>query len=326
MTGYTHNLSNRMKKKNLFFLISTFFVLTLMVLYVRRNSESFKKILEISALDFGILFLLHAAMMLVNAFILESYVRKLGKTISFLDLLGVTALNTFFNNIVTRSGVFVKGYLLNKIHNFPFTYFIFSALSFTLIQILGASVLGIVSLLFIYLHSGYFYFLIFLSYALIASVCLAVMNLPYKRGSRKDRIWIMTKARQLLESWNQVNKDKRLLGKLIFYSFLGYFIVAARLKYCFDITHAGANYIQCLLFSSMTVLASIVSITPEALGIREFLVAATYKAMNGNTVEAVVATTMDRIISISSFFIVGCIFSVYFLLKFNNNSKKLESV
>ena len=179
-------------------------------------------------------------------------------------------------------------------------------------QIAVACLLGIFSVITIYILHGHLYINLLMVFLILSVLCCLILALPSHRFIN-DRTHILGgRFTRFINAWNMVIKNRAFVTKLIFLVLSGYIIVALRLKYAFHVTYGDVGFISCLIFSIFTVLANLLAITPSALGIREFLIGASYKLMDGSPVEAVVATTLDRVAAVASVFILSAVFLAFF--------------
>lgn len=304
-----------MGNKKFIFFIATIIAFAAMVLYIVRNVEAFKRILHISPLNISIFFVMHLAMALINALVLWTYIKKLKRKIPFVDIFGITTLNTFFNNILIKGGPFIKAYFLKKVHKFPYTDLAFTLASFTLIQIAAAGILGICALLVIYIQKGYFYFRVFLLFVIISSAFFLITRLSFIKFVKNKESRLGSRLLRLSKLWQQVNRDKNIMYTLFILALLNYIIFASRLKYGFYIMFDNVTFVKCLVFSVIAGFSNLLAITPGALGIREFFIGGTCSLLDGNMLQAVVVTTLDRAVGVFSIFFLCIVFAAFFLLR-----------
>lgn len=312
---------NQNPKKRLFFRYLTYAILTLIVflaavLYISKNANSFRKIFTLSWYNVAYFFILQMAMTITNALVLIIYMEILKNKISFTDATGLTIINTFFNNVAIKGGTLARGYFLKKIHNFSYTNFIFTLSTFALIELISAGFIGICCLIIIYFTRGYLNLYLFLLFIVFFIGSIAATAVPLHKVF-KNNGWLGKKLIELNEAWVKIKRNKNKIRLLFLLSFSQYIIFALRFKYGFQVLYGHSSLIDSLLISTIGILSFLLSITPGGIGIREFLTGATYKLINGNMVEAVVITALDRLISTVVFFILGMAFIFYFLKKIN---------
>ncbi|MCK9615227.1 MAG: flippase-like domain-containing protein [Candidatus Omnitrophica bacterium] len=305
----------KLNKTNVIFFISTLIALLVVSIYIFKNLASFRKILTISTFNITVFVIFQIGLLIVNTFVLIIYLNIFNKRLFFFDSFGLNAVNTFFNNILVKGGPFIKGYFLKKIHNLSYSDFIFTIASFTLIEFMVAGYVGLLLLLFIYFTRGYFNIYIFLFFSIISLGCFIFIKLPFHNFLKKSDSRIKQKIFNLLLSWKSITKNRSVIDKLFLLALLNFIIFAMRLQYGFHILYGNANFVDCLLISIIGTIANLLTITPAALGVREFLIGATYGLVKGNALNAVVVTVLDRVVSTITIFILGGVFIFYFLNK-----------
>jgi len=305
---------NRLFFQYLTYTILTLFVILVAILYISKNADAFRRIFTLSWHSVAYFFILQMAMTITNALVLIIYMGILKNKISFVDASGLTVINTFFNNVAIKGGTLVRGYFLKKIHNFSYTNFLLTLSTFALIELISAGFIGISCLIIIYFTRGYFnpyLFLLFIAFFIGGITATAIpLNKIFKSNS-----WLGKKLIELTEAWDKIKRNKSKITRLFLLSLSQYIIFALRFKYGFQVLYGHSSFIDSLLISTIGILSFLLSITPGGIGIREFLTGATYKLINGNMVEAVVITALDRLISTVAFFVLGMAFIFYFLKK-----------
>lgn len=303
------------KGKGLFFLLITALAVSLLVMYVSKNAGSFKKILQVSLFDVCIFIILQTATLLINALIQSAYTDIFKVKVSLFDSFGINAVTTFFNNIFVKSGSVVRGYILKKAHNFPISGYVFFLATFTVVELFTAGVIGLLGMATIGLRRGYFNGYLFLFFMLLCLVSIAAIKFPYHRFLRKRRNRIMQALSELSDFWLEISVNRPFMLKLFLLALASFAVFAVRLQYGFYILYGKADFLDCLLISIFGVIANILSFTPSALGIRELFVATSYGLINGDTLQAVVVTLLDRVVAAVYVLALGGFFLIYFLRK-----------
>ena len=87
------------------------------------------------------------------------------------------------------------------------------------------------------------------------------------------------------------------------------FATAASLKLCFAMGVSDVPFAACVLFAASAVITRLVSITPGAIGIREFLIGGLAHLMGFDLRDAVIASTLSRSVEIAVVFGLGGAFT-----------------
>jgi uncharacterized protein (TIRG00374 family) len=304
-----------MKKKDFIFFILTCVALAAVAFYVAKNAPAFKKIVTINPWDAIPFVLLQIALIAANASVLLLYLSIFGLKISFFDSFGLNALNTFFNNIFVKGGPVIKGYYLKRIHNLSYTDFVLTVASFALMEVMVGGLLAIFALVSIYIKTGCLNYYLLLFFISLLAVCCAVIILPLHNMFKNRESRLIKKLFDVAVSWRKIAADKALMSRLFIMAFLNFAIFALRLQYGFKILYGNTAFVDCLLISAVGTIGNMFAVTPGGLGIREFLVGAAYKLINGDMLHAIVVTVLDRVVSTMTIFLLGVFFILYFLNK-----------
>lgn len=285
------------------------------VLYITKNAPAFKKIITLNPLDVIPFVLLQIALLAANGYALLIYLKIFRSGTSFFDSFGLSVINAFFNNIFVKGGPVIKGYYLKKIHNLSYTDFILTLASFTLIELMVGGFLGILSLFFIYLSKGCLNVYLLLFFIAVLLACCIIIKFPFHNIFKNRNIWVIRKLSDISVSWQKISANKVVMAQLFILALLNFIIFALRLQYGFRILYGNISISDCLLISTVGTLANLFAITPGSLGVREFLVGASYKLINGDLLQAVVVTILDRAVAVTTIFLLGGFFIIYFLKK-----------
>ncbi len=307
-------VADNMKWKRFIFVASTVIILGLTAVYVYKNIDSFKRIMDISATQVCIFLVLQIVTVVINAFMLLVVLHVYGVRVSFQDGLAYSALNTFLNYISIKGGVVAKGYFLKKIHSFSYTDFAVSMGAMILMHFMVAGLTGTGILILIYIMQGNANINLFFAFGVITAVVFSFIKLSavHNKFGRSEN-YFLKKLYEIWNSWKSLSKNRTVVYGLSFLIFLNFVVYAFRLKYGFHIFYEDVPFLSCMLISILGVLSTFMALTPASLGIREFAVGAGYRLIDGDMLQAVVVTSLDRAVSVILVFSLGAISCVYFL-------------
>lgn len=303
-----------MKWKNFFLIASTVIILGLTAVYVHKNIDSFKRIIDISANQVCVFLILQLVSVVINAFMLLVLLHVYGVRVSFQDGLAYSALNSFLNYISIKGGVVAKGYFLKKIHKISYTDFAVSIGAMVLMHFMVGGLIGTGILILIYVIQGSANINLFLTFSIITAIVICFIKLPavHNKVGRSGN-YFLKKLYELWNSWKFLSKNRKVMCVLSFLILLNFTVYAFRLKYGFHIFYKDVPFLSCMLISILGVLSTFAALTPASLGIREFVVGASYSLINGDMLQAVVVTSLDRAVSMIQVFSLGIISCIYFL-------------
>lgn len=304
-----------MKRSYWIFTVATLAAVVLLAAYIYKNAGTFRSILEVSPINIIVFILLQLAVLIINACIQMSYMRHFRLRLPFFDSFGLYAVNTFFNNVFVKGGVIARGYFLKKIHKFDYSSLFLMLVSFSIIQLLCAGVIGIVVTATMFKSKGVFNIFLLLGFIIAVLVSVLLMKVSPKSLFKGRKHWIFGKLEQLSDSWQRISRDKGFVAVLFGLAILEYLAYAFRLSYGFGVLFEKIGFQEALLMSVVAIVSNMLGFTPAALGIREFFTGAAYALVGGNVAQAVAVMVLDRIIATVFIFFVGGLFILYFFNK-----------
>ena len=307
-------VAGNMKWKSFFLVAVTVIILGLTAVYVYKNIDAFKRIIDISADQVCVFLILQLISVTLNTFMLLVLLPVYGVRVSFSDGLAYSTLNTFLNYISIKGGIVAKGYFMKKIHKFSYTDFAVSMGAMVLMHFMVGGLVGIGVLILIYIIQGNTNIYLFLAFSVVTAIVICFIKLPVvqdKFGGNGN--YFLKKLYELWNSWKLFSKNRNVMCVLSFLVFMNFVVYAFRLKYGFHVIYNDVPFLSCLLISIMGVLSTFAALTPASLGIREFVVGTGYSLIDGDMLQAVVVTSLDRAVSMIQVFGFGIISCVYLL-------------
>jgi len=111
------------------------------------------------------------------------------------------------------------------------------------------------------------------------------------------------------EGWQILHQEKGLLIKLIIVQVLSILVVAGRFLIAYSIFSQSIEYIECVMFSSATILTRLVSIVPGGIGVREGIVATLGSFLGLDPAISFIAVGFERLVATIIILILGIYFS-----------------
>lgn len=134
---------------------------------------------------------------------------------------------------------------------------------------------------------------------------LGAISLPGALGKRLT---------QLAEGSGVLSENVSLVGVMTGLRVVGTLLFALRLWIAFHALSQDVTYVQCLLFSSATVLTRLLAITPGGLGVREGIVAGVASVLGFDAGVSAVAVGLDRLVATAVIIALGAVYT-YILSK-----------
>jgi uncharacterized membrane protein YbhN (UPF0104 family) len=224
---------------------------------------------------------------------------RLGVSASFRDWFALVTVSALSNYLPFSGGLLAKALYLKRVHDIPYRLFAVGQASLVLVIFATNGTVGLATLLLRLPESAAG--VVGAAFALmIASGALVLI--PERAGRRLGGQWFpweATSAPEVRRAWPGV----ALLQVAVLLA------TAASLKLCFAMGSSDVPFAACLLFAASVVITRLVSITPGAIGIREFLIGGVAHLTGFDLRDAVIASTLSRSVEIAVVFGLGGAFT-----------------
>ena len=258
------NRQNRLKK--IFSAVLTLVFLVLMGWFLYDNKEIFSSLKNLKIFDILVIALLQPVSVGIIALINKLVIDRIDQKISFMDSFLLQYANNFLNKIIAEGGSVYRGGYLKTQYSFPLSKFISSIGGVYIIGLMTNSIMGVLLLLIIYLTENVFNIYVFIVFLMIivgTSFLIAIK--PRFNGNN----WLFRKINQVLDGWNSIKSDKKLLFHVFVLSMLGAFISTVSVFIAYRGLDADIKFVNSLLYSSISAIANFINLTPGGLGVNE---------------------------------------------------------
>jgi len=241
-------------------------LLVLMGWYLYENKEIFSSLKNLDISDILMIAFLQAISVGIVALINKLVIDHIDQKISFSDSFLLQYANNFLNKIIAKGGSVYRGGYLKAQYAFPFSKFLASIGGVYIIGLMTNSVTGALLLITIYFTENvYNTFVLIIFLMVIAGILLLVMIEPKFNGNN----WILRKVNQVLDGWNSIKSNRKLLFNIFILSVLGLLSSTTSVFIAYRGLDAEIKFINSLLYSSISPIANFVNVTPGGLGINE---------------------------------------------------------
>jgi uncharacterized protein (TIRG00374 family) len=284
-------------------------ILGYVINYFLNHISDFEHLLNIDFKWISILFLL-CIFSLVPVALEFNYSSKLFNLhLKAKEWIGLSIINTFYNQILPfSSGLFIRAVYLKK--KFDLDYSKYSG-------VMGVSlILNVFTSCVIALLIGLFgpfevAYLTEISVSLsIILISCVVFYLSVKKLTKID--FRMKFVNDFILSVNEgidlIQENKKFISTILLLQILMNLGFGLRLFLCFWILDLEVSFLIVIFVQSLTMLTTLISITPGNIGIREAVIGNMQVILGVSFEESVLAATLDRIISL----IVIMVFGIYF--------------
>ena len=262
-------------KKNTLSILLTITVLLLFGIYLYSNPEILIILKDISPLFLIIIMTLFLLLFLLEGIFIKVTLNIFDKHIDLKESYYLSTVSRIGNYLLPmRAGaIFRATYLKNK-YQFEYSKFLSTLYAYYILLFLLNSILALFVLLFKYLSLSTFYPLITLFFLLLLLATLFVIlfrkTVPTREGKGlkyiNKGIVIFNK---FLSSWDMIVKRKKLFLSLLFLT-MGNILINGIIFYVEFLTlKININILDIVLYTCLSGVSLLISITPGSLGLRE---------------------------------------------------------
>lgn len=262
-------------KKNILSIILTITVLLLFGIYLYNNPQILIILKDISPLSLIIIMILFLLLFLLEGVFIKVTLNIFDKHIDLKEAYYLSTISRIGNYLLPmRAGaIFRATYLKNK-YQFEYSKFLSTLYAYYILLFLLNSFLALSVLLFKYLSISIFYPAISLFFLLLFFTTLFVILFRKTVATREGKglkyinkgILIFNK---FLSSWDMIVKRKNLFLYLLFIT-MGNILINGIIFYVEFLTlKININILDILLYTCLSGVSLLISITPGSLGLRE---------------------------------------------------------
>lgn len=300
----------------------TVMVIGLFGLYIYRNPEILTTLAEIR-----VSYILLAMVLFLVVFLLEGLFIKVTLSVFNKD---ITVKESFFLSTMSRignyllpmrAGAIFRATYLKKKYKFEYTKFLSTLYGYYIILFLLYSFFGISALLvkrFVYGESFITLILFFVA-LLLGMLFLMFVRVPFEKiFKRKDNLIgkVVAFLEKFMKSWDRIVKNKRLLNQLLLITFGNIAVNTVIIFIEFLSLNLKVNIFDLFLYSSLSGVSLLVSLTPGSLGIREGVFLISSESIGLNQEQILQLAIVDRGILFVLLFLM-MVFIYIFLKEYN---------
>jgi uncharacterized protein (TIRG00374 family) len=266
-----------MKKKLSKFIspILTVIILILFGIYLYRNPDIINVVLDTKPE-----YLLIIAVIFISVFFLEGIfirvtLKAFDKNISIKESFYLSTLSRIGNYLLPmRAGAIFRATYLKKKYNFEYSKFLSTLYGYYIVLFLLYSFVAIITLLLKSVLNGetFLILLFFFTGLFLGMLFLMFVRIPFERFIKCKKGFIAKIVGFLdrfMNSWDIIVKNKRLLLQLIFITCV-YILLNTIIIYVeFLSLGISTNFLNLMLYSCLSGVSLLISLTPGSLGIRE---------------------------------------------------------
>lgn len=292
------------------------------IFYVYYHISDFKQIMIINPLwliPLTVLFLVGYLFISIQT---KALILPLGIKLRNLEAYMLSIITGFYNLITPAyGGMAMRAVYLKKKHGFPYTTFLSSLAGIYVISFFITSLLGLISLFFIYqLYHIFNWIILGVFLALFLPLSFLIALSPQFRETKNKFI---NRFIRVANGWNLIRRDRKVISVGIIVTIIGLIINATSLMISYYVFGINLNFIQALFLTCITNLTILFIITPGNLGITEAVAVFSALILGLTPAQSLPVAILGRVVQMIVMFTLGPIFS-YILLKKNKNVERGE--
>ncbi|MEX0616503.1 MAG: lysylphosphatidylglycerol synthase domain-containing protein [Candidatus Woykebacteria bacterium] len=233
--------------------------------------------------------------------------------LGLVESFSLAGVNAMWNYLPLTGGLAIRGTYLKQKYKFPWTEFLSTVVASYLISFIAFGFFGLMVTILLVTEAKIIFLSIFSILILTPALVLLVENVL-----KNIEIEFINKLLKGLLGFKLIFKYKETLIRLILLDFLIILIDSSRIFFVSQFSGKIISFQSALLITPLTIVASLINITPGALIIREALITFTTTQLNYTLNTGLVISTIDRAAVIVGIFISGVLGSIYLSKKLND--------
>ena len=271
-------------------------VLIALALYVSNNIEKFGDLFQFSPFVLGQLVLLISLFLALNGILGTLIYRASGASIGFLEGIGLGVVGSLANLLPFAGGIVSRAVYLRWRYKLTYGSFFGATAALYIIFISANGALALISLIVLIGLSSYEAHSLWLLFSLFTAMAMSILVIFFPLEKILPKQWKKFE-KQLLDGWMVLRQQPKVTLLIVGLQIVGVFLFAGRYWIAFHALSQNVSYIQCLLFSSATVLTQLVNIAPGGFGVREGLVAGVATVLGFDPGISAIAVGLDRLVA-----------------------------
>ncbi|KUK77797.1 MAG: hypothetical protein XD93_0088 [candidate division WS6 bacterium 34_10] len=284
--------------------IITFGVIALMAYYLYKNREIFSSLKELDIQYVIYIFILQILSVFLIALNNKKVIGLLNYHIDLKEAFLLQYSNSLLNKIVSEGGAVFRGVFLKEVYKLPYTKYISTIAGLYVINFITNSIIGLISLAYIYFKYGRISYLVlaFFILILISMLILTLVN-PRFKNSKENRVinWINS----ILEGWGTIKRDKKKLLIFVFLSIASLLLTTLQAIFVYKGLGYTLGLFESTYMSSLGMITTFVNITPDSIGVKEAVYMFTSDIIGLESDIILLGSLIIRAIALINTFLIG---------------------
>lgn len=285
-------------------IVITIAVLGFFVYYFINNKEDLLKVLSVPILPLVGIMISYSIVFYLNGVFIKVILQTFKKKISLIEAFYVSVISSLGNYFLPmRGGAVIRSVYLKKNFEFPYEYFVSTLYGYYIIVFLVNAFVGLISLVVISIKYNVTSIPLYLFFGglFVAMLVLSFVKFPVKKikGSKNKVLdKVLSVIKNILEGWNMIVENKRLLISLIVITLVALVAGIALFYFEFRALSIDASIMNVILYNCLSGVSLLVSITPGSLGIREGIFSITSDILGISNEQIMQLALLDRGVSV----------------------------
>lgn len=308
-------------------IVITIAVLGFFVYYFINNKEDLLKVLSVPILPLVGIMISYSIVFYLNGVFIKVILKTFKKKISLIESFYVSVISSLGNYFLPmRGGAVIRSVYLKKNFEFPYEYFVSTLYGYYIIVFLVNAFVGLISLVVISIKYGVTSIPLYLFFGglFVAMLVLSFVKFPVKKikGSKNKVLdKVLSVIKNILEGWNMIVENKRLLISLIVITLVALVAGIALFYFEFRALSIDASIMNVILYNCLSGVSLLVSITPGSLGIREGVFSITSDILGISNEQIMQLALLDRGVSV---IVLVVLFVVLWVIKCLTEKKQIK--
>lgn len=280
-------------------ILVTFVILIFFIFYFIENKEDFKFVLSTDWKYLIVIFFFASSNYFLNGVFIKVILNIFNKRINLIEAFYISIISSLGNYFLPmRGGAVIRSVYLKKNFDFSYSYFVSTLYGFYIIVFLVNAFLGLLSLVVIDINNDVPLMLyVFFGLLLMMMILLTFIKIPFEKVKNiKYRIVnkIFNLLKKIFDGWSIIVENKEVLFNLIVITFLSFFASTILFYFEFKALGISVSIFNVILYSCLSGVSLLVSLTPGSLGIREGIYLLTSNVLGIKNEQVMQLALLDR--------------------------------
>ena len=284
-----------------------------LVYYIKNHVQDFKQITLVNPIYIAYFVIINLLLSLTNGLVIRYLLAPFKVRLMFKEWFGLSIITTFYNMITPfRGGSIARASYLKKKHGFSYAHFLSTLLGISVINVMAASLMGIISMILMYVRFRIFNLLVLVIFSAFFIPTFLILAFSPTLNEKKNRI--INNLIRIINGWHRIRKDRRLVSIVSLVITVQLLLGVINTIFIYGMFDVHIDFIKSMFLVSVSYFGNFISVTPGILGVSEAAQIFSALVIGIIPAQSITAVILGRLISMITLFVLGPMFS-YILLK-----------